>query len=325
MVGEMCVDDAGGRLLAGDPLDRLDDAQLVAHVQIAFGLVEDKHARLAYQRTRDEGHLQLPAAHLVAVARGDVGDAHPLKLVPRPLVIGVRRARQRPGLRIETHHDGIENAVGERIALRLRHVAHLRPDFAMGIFLHRPAVEQRHAGLPFQETHHAFEQRGLSHPVGTEDGKHLVFPHGKADIEKDGGLPVAERPVLDCNLHGEEAICSTKDERSRPNHPYAHRAVPRDETVLPFPFWPTDAELAARVAQKHAQTPQERSTFFRRDHLHRAYGNASRKPIFNNICVLFGSNLETRTHAYTRQAETQNQLNDTPVVHAYFEQSNRLG
>ena len=91
-------------------------------IQTRFRLVENNQLRLVDERTGDQNHLQLAAAHAVAILVGQTGDADLFHHALSHLNFPHARLLERAHMRASAKHDHFKPGIGERKAVALGNI-----------------------------------------------------------------------------------------------------------------------------------------------------------------------------------------------------------
>ncbi len=145
--------------------------------------------------------LALSARYLRVGAMTQMGDAHALERIPRPVdVHALRRGEQTyPAARAHQHH--VEHVVGVSGRMRLRDVGDLARALADGDRAHVLPVHADAARPAVVEAQDASEQGRFAYAVGPEHVHQRVVGDAEAQVAQHMVAAVREAEVLDIDAH----------------------------------------------------------------------------------------------------------------------------
>ena len=195
MVGKVGVDEAGGIHLPGGPLNGVQDPELVFHVQVGLGLVQNEQLRPGDQGPGHHYHLQLAPGELVAVPARQLPGAQQLQNRLGPVVALPARGVEKALTGVEAHHHHVQHPVGKDAALGLGDIADLLPELPVGVGPQGPSGYPGLPPAPVEEIHNALEQCGLAYAVRAQNGHDLPVLQAEGDLVQNGGTPIGEAPA----------------------------------------------------------------------------------------------------------------------------------
>ena len=123
------VHDCADAVLVGEPVDHVENQNLIVKIKTCLRLVENDQLRFIDQCARNQYHLKFSAAHAVAVLFGKMRDACFLHHGFRHLNLPSAGLFKNTKMRTAAEHDHFQSGVGKSKTVALRNVGDIAPQF----------------------------------------------------------------------------------------------------------------------------------------------------------------------------------------------------